>query len=186
MQTLPADLLSMIVVFQPLFTKPTWENARMLLLGVLLTIPSSASSDCFSDFRNGQGAPVSSSIGSKRDQRVHLCRPPRRNPASQQGDDQQQQRNGGKRNRVHGVHAKEQALHQPCQSQRRYKAQNKTDGNQPQALSENEIHNVVGLRAKRQAKAEFILALRDAVSHHAVNSRRRKQQRQAAKESEQD
>jgi hypothetical protein len=36
MQTLPADLLSLIVVFQPLFTKPTWENAKVLLLGVLL------------------------------------------------------------------------------------------------------------------------------------------------------
>ncbi|MGH8847920.1 MAG: IS701 family transposase [Polaromonas sp.] len=36
MQTLPAELLNLIVVFQPLFTKPTWENARMLLLGALL------------------------------------------------------------------------------------------------------------------------------------------------------
>jgi hypothetical protein len=31
MLTLPADLLSLIVVFQPLFTKPTWENAKALL-----------------------------------------------------------------------------------------------------------------------------------------------------------
>src|SRR5262245_45834379 len=109
---------------------------------------------------------------SQRGQRVYSRGPPRRYQASQQCDDQQQQRNGGKRNRVRGVHSKEQALHQPCQSQRRYKPQNKTDGNQLQSLSENEIHNVVGLRAKRQAKAELILALRDAVSHHAVNSRR--------------
>src|SRR5262245_53684343 len=36
MQTLPAELLSLIVIFQPLFTKPTWKNARMLLLGMLL------------------------------------------------------------------------------------------------------------------------------------------------------
>ncbi|MBO0800818.1 MAG: transposase [Blastocatellia bacterium] len=36
MRTLSADLLSLIVVFQPLFTKPTWENAKALLLGVLL------------------------------------------------------------------------------------------------------------------------------------------------------
>ncbi len=36
MRTLSAELLSLIVVFQPLFTKPTWENAKVLLLGVLL------------------------------------------------------------------------------------------------------------------------------------------------------
>lgn len=36
MRTLPAELLSLIVVFQPLFTKPTWENAKVLLLGALL------------------------------------------------------------------------------------------------------------------------------------------------------
>lgn len=36
MRTLPAELLGLIVVFQPLFNKPTWENAKALLLGVLL------------------------------------------------------------------------------------------------------------------------------------------------------
>src|SRR5437899_2809643 len=36
MQTLPAELLNLIVVFRPLFTKPTWEYAKVLLLGALL------------------------------------------------------------------------------------------------------------------------------------------------------
>jgi hypothetical protein len=36
MQTLPAELLNLIVVFQPLFTKSTWENAQILLQGALL------------------------------------------------------------------------------------------------------------------------------------------------------
>jgi len=36
MLTPSAELLSLIVVFQPLFTQPTWENARLLLLGALL------------------------------------------------------------------------------------------------------------------------------------------------------
>jgi len=36
MQTLPAELLNLIVVFRPLFTKPTWEYAKILLLGALL------------------------------------------------------------------------------------------------------------------------------------------------------
>ncbi len=36
MQTLPAELLNLIVVFQPLFTKPTWEYGKVLLLGALL------------------------------------------------------------------------------------------------------------------------------------------------------
>src|SRR5262245_52326860 len=33
MRTLPAELLNLIVVFQPLFTKPAWEHAIALLLG---------------------------------------------------------------------------------------------------------------------------------------------------------
>ena len=36
MLTLSAELLNLIVVFQPLFTKPTWEHAKVLLLGALL------------------------------------------------------------------------------------------------------------------------------------------------------
>ena len=36
MQTLPAELLHLIVVFQPLFTKPVWEHAKVLLLGAWL------------------------------------------------------------------------------------------------------------------------------------------------------
>lgn len=36
MPTLPAELLNLIVVFQPLFTKPTWEHAQTLLSGALL------------------------------------------------------------------------------------------------------------------------------------------------------
>ena len=32
----PAERLSLIVAFQPLFTKPTWEYAQVLLLGALL------------------------------------------------------------------------------------------------------------------------------------------------------
>lgn len=36
MQTLPAELLELIVVFQPLFTKPVWEHVKVLVLGALL------------------------------------------------------------------------------------------------------------------------------------------------------
>lgn len=36
MRTLSAELLNLIVVFQPLFTKPVWEHAKILLLGALL------------------------------------------------------------------------------------------------------------------------------------------------------
>ena len=36
MRTLSAESLSLIVVFQPLFTKPVWEHAKSLLWGALL------------------------------------------------------------------------------------------------------------------------------------------------------
>lgn len=37
MRTLPADLLSLIVIFEPLFSKSVWETAKILMLGALLT-----------------------------------------------------------------------------------------------------------------------------------------------------
>jgi hypothetical protein len=36
MPTLPAELLNLIVVFAPLFTKPVWKHAKQLLMGALL------------------------------------------------------------------------------------------------------------------------------------------------------
>jgi len=36
MPTPPAELMNLIVIFQPQFTNPTWENAKVLLLGALL------------------------------------------------------------------------------------------------------------------------------------------------------
>jgi hypothetical protein len=36
MRTLPAELLNLIVVFEPLFSKSVWETAKVLLLGALL------------------------------------------------------------------------------------------------------------------------------------------------------
>jgi hypothetical protein len=36
MLTPPAELLSLIVVFAPLFTKPVWEHVKVLVLGAIL------------------------------------------------------------------------------------------------------------------------------------------------------
>jgi hypothetical protein len=36
MPTLPAELLSLIVAFAPLFSKPVWAHAQVLLLGAVL------------------------------------------------------------------------------------------------------------------------------------------------------
>jgi DDE superfamily endonuclease len=38
MQTLPVELLPLIVEFQPFFSKSVWENARLLLTGAILAI----------------------------------------------------------------------------------------------------------------------------------------------------
>src|SRR5262249_39858658 len=38
MPTLPAELLPLIVEFQPLFSKSVWENAQTLLVGAILAI----------------------------------------------------------------------------------------------------------------------------------------------------
>ena len=36
MLTLPAELLPLIVEFAPLFSKPVWEHAKVLLVGAIL------------------------------------------------------------------------------------------------------------------------------------------------------
>ena len=38
MPTLPAELLPLIVAFQPFFANSVWENAQPLLVGALLAI----------------------------------------------------------------------------------------------------------------------------------------------------
>jgi hypothetical protein len=38
LQTLPAELLPLIVEFAPLFSKPVWEHAKVLLVGAILTL----------------------------------------------------------------------------------------------------------------------------------------------------
>ena len=38
MQTLPVELLPLIVEFQPFFSKSVWENAQVLLIGAILAI----------------------------------------------------------------------------------------------------------------------------------------------------
>jgi hypothetical protein len=37
MRTLPAELLNLIVVFQPLFTKASWEYAKALFALIIVT-----------------------------------------------------------------------------------------------------------------------------------------------------
>jgi hypothetical protein len=46
MRTLPAEVLNLIVVFQPLFTKLAWERANALLLGALLARGKCAVTAC--------------------------------------------------------------------------------------------------------------------------------------------
>jgi len=46
MLTLPAELLSLIVVFSPLFTKPVFEHAKLLLLGAIVATGKRTVSSC--------------------------------------------------------------------------------------------------------------------------------------------
>lgn len=36
MQTLPVELTPLIIEFQPLFSKPVWPHAKLLLVGAIL------------------------------------------------------------------------------------------------------------------------------------------------------
>src|SRR5205085_10940178 len=46
MPTLPAELLPLIVEFQPLFSKSVWENAQTLLVGAILALGNRTVSAC--------------------------------------------------------------------------------------------------------------------------------------------
>src|SRR5215510_3115827 len=46
MPTLPAELLPLIVNFQPLFSKSVWENAQTLLVGAILAIGNRTVTAC--------------------------------------------------------------------------------------------------------------------------------------------
>jgi hypothetical protein len=46
MQTLPVELLSLIIVFQPLFSKPVWQHAQVLLAGAILAIGNRTVTSC--------------------------------------------------------------------------------------------------------------------------------------------
>ena len=46
MQTLPVELLPFIIVFQPLFSKPVWPHAQLLLVGAILAIGKRTVTSC--------------------------------------------------------------------------------------------------------------------------------------------
>ena len=54
MPTLPAELLPLIVNFQPLFSKSVWENAQTLLVGAILAIGNRTVTACLRVTGNSQ------------------------------------------------------------------------------------------------------------------------------------
>jgi hypothetical protein len=46
MQTLPVELLPLIIEFQPLFSKPVWHHAKLLLVGAILAIGKRTITSC--------------------------------------------------------------------------------------------------------------------------------------------
>jgi hypothetical protein len=46
MQTLPVELLPFIIEFQPLFSKPVWQHAKLLLVGAILAIGKRTVTSC--------------------------------------------------------------------------------------------------------------------------------------------
>jgi hypothetical protein len=46
MQTLPAELLPLIIDFQSLFSKPVWQHAKLLLVGAILAIGKRTVTSC--------------------------------------------------------------------------------------------------------------------------------------------
>ena len=46
MQTLPVELLPLIIEFQPLFSKPVWQHAKVLMVGAILAIGKRTVTSC--------------------------------------------------------------------------------------------------------------------------------------------
>jgi hypothetical protein len=54
MPTLPAELLPLIVTFAPLFSKPVWESAQVLLAGAILALGKRTVTACLRVTGKGQ------------------------------------------------------------------------------------------------------------------------------------
>src|SRR6202008_1914594 len=69
--------------------------------------------------------------------------------------------------------------------ERSHAADTNSEQGEAQALTGDELENLARLSAEGDANAHFVNALRDRVRHHAVNSDRRKQQRENCEKAKQ-
>src|SRR5262245_62236927 len=123
--------------------------------------------------RNG-----SQSLASQSDQRINFRRSPRRNPAGQQRDSNHKSRRHAKRQRIELADVYQRNGQQTGNRCAAGQANENPDCNKLAALPQEECDDITTLRAQGHTNADFAGTLADDERHHAVESYRRKRQRQ--------
>src|SRR5688572_21824394 len=121
------------------------------------------------------------SFGSERDRRIDAQRAPHGDPVGEQCDNRQHHRGGGERRGIHRADSEHERSEIPRGHERGGKARGHTDRDELAPAAQNQPHDVAAPGAERDAYADLARALRYAVRHHAVESNRREQHRNAGK-----
>ena len=118
------------------------------------------------------------------DDGIDASRASRGDVARGQSNQRQKQRNGGERKRVCSADTVEQCGHEPSDDERSHDSEADAEKRESRPLAKDEAEDVAAIRAKGHADAEFLGALRDAVSDHAVDADAREHQSKCGKYSE--
>src|SRR5487761_201757 len=114
-------------------------------------------------------------------ERVHLCGAPRRNIAGEKCDGRKHCDYDDEYERVRGFDAVELPGEEPRGRNGPGEANNQTNEREKHSLSHNHPENIERASAERHADADFVRALRNRVSHHAVDPDGGEDQRQCRK-----
>src|SRR4029453_12711734 len=102
--------------------------------------------------------------------------------AGEKRDDNKQKRNREIRRRIIWPHIEKQTCHDARETEGTGQSGDNTNGGQRHSLPNDQSEHITSLRAERHADADFLGALRDGVSHHAVDAERGEQERGEAED----
>src|SRR4029434_3607259 len=102
--------------------------------------------------------------------------------AGEKRDDDKQKRNREIRRRIIRPHMEKQTCHDARENEGTAQTGDNTNRGQRHSLPNDQSEHTTALRAERHADANFLGALRDGVSHYAVDAERGEQERGAAED----
>ena len=118
----------------------------------------------------------------ERDYWIEFRGAPRGQIASDERDGDEQQRDHDECRRIACAHPEEQIRNHARETEGTDQSDDNTDRGQRHALPNDQSQHIGFLRTERHANSDFMGALRDRVSHHAVDAERGEQERGTAED----